>query len=72
MILETAMHEVIHSLVRHGYAILIFWIFSEKIGVPIPALPPLLAAGALAEGLNGWRKRGFPVEPLDNEHLFEP
>jgi len=49
MILEPAMHEVIQSLVRHGYAILIFWIFSERIGVPIPALPPLLAAGALAE-----------------------
>ena len=35
-------------LVRHGYAILFGWVFAEQIGLPIPAVPVLMAAGALA------------------------
>ena len=33
-----------------GYTILFLWVFAEQIGLPIPAAPALLAAGALAVG----------------------
>jgi membrane protein DedA with SNARE-associated domain len=35
-------------LVRHGYAVVFGWVLAEQIGLPIPAVPVLLAAGALA------------------------
>ncbi|HEV8439660.1 MAG TPA: VTT domain-containing protein [Methylomirabilota bacterium] len=35
-------------LVQHGYAVVFGWVFAEQIGLPIPAIPILLAAGALA------------------------
>lgn len=35
-------------LVRHGYLLLFGVVFAEQIGVPLPAIPFLLAAGALA------------------------
>ncbi len=35
-------------LAEHGYAVLFLWVFTGQIGVPIPATPVLLAAGALA------------------------
>jgi membrane protein DedA with SNARE-associated domain len=35
-------------LVRHGYAVVFGWVMAEQIGLPIPAVPVLLAAGALA------------------------
>jgi membrane protein DedA with SNARE-associated domain len=35
-------------LVRYGYAVVFGWVFAEQIGLPIPAVPILLAAGALA------------------------
>lgn len=38
----------IEILVRNGYAVLFVWVFAEQIGLPIPAVPVLLAAGALA------------------------
>jgi len=34
-------------LVRHGPAVLFVWVLAEQLGLPIPALPALLAAGAL-------------------------
>jgi len=37
------------------------WVFSEQIGMPLLAVPILIAAGALAGGLDGWRKLGFPL-----------
>src|SRR5256885_5081962 len=35
-------------LVRYGYLVVFGWVFAEQIGLPIPAAPVLLAAGALA------------------------
>jgi membrane protein DedA with SNARE-associated domain/rhodanese-related sulfurtransferase len=42
------MHSTIEFLLRHGYAVLLVWVFAEQIGLPVPSLPLLLAAGALA------------------------
>ncbi len=42
------MNHTIDFLVRHGYAVLFAWVLAEQIGLPVPSLPLLLAAGALA------------------------
>lgn len=42
------MSEANHFLVNHGLPIIMGVIFLEQMGVPIPALPWLMAAGALA------------------------
>jgi membrane protein DedA with SNARE-associated domain len=42
------MDDAIDILVRHGYAVVFGWVFAEQLGVPLPAVPLLLAAGALA------------------------
>jgi len=42
------MNETIQFLIRHGYTLLFFWILFEQLGLPIPAAPLLIAAGALA------------------------
>jgi membrane protein DedA with SNARE-associated domain len=42
------MSEQLQFLAQHGYAVLFFWVLAEQGGLPIPALPMLLAAGALA------------------------
>jgi len=34
-------------IIQHGYAVLFFWVLLEQLGLPIPAAPLLLAAGAL-------------------------
>ena len=36
------------DFVRYGYVALPLWVFAEQLGVPIPAAPILLAAGAIA------------------------
>ena len=41
------MHETLEFLVRHGYAVLLAWVFLEQAGLPLPSIPLLLAAGAL-------------------------
>ena len=41
------MHTTIEFLSRHGYLVLISWVFAEQIGLPVPSVPILLAAGAL-------------------------
>lgn len=43
------MHEIIEFLIRHGYWVLFGFVFSEQLGLPIPAIPILLAAGALSK-----------------------
>lgn len=45
------MHNTLEFLVRHGYLLLLIWIFLEQLGLPIPSGPLLLAAGALG-GMN--------------------
>jgi len=42
------MHTILESLVRHGYLFLVVWVFAEQLGLPVPSLPMLLAAGALS------------------------
>src|SRR5260221_128844 len=41
------MNETLEFLVRHGAAVLFAAVFVEQMGVPLPAAPWLLAAGAL-------------------------
>lgn len=42
------MNEALQFLLRHGYAVLFAFVFAEQIGLPLPAIPILLAMGALA------------------------
>ncbi len=42
------MIEQLNFLVRHGYMLLFAWVLLEQLGVPVPSIPLLLAAGALA------------------------
>ena len=42
------MHNFLEFLIRHGYLVLLVWVFVEQAGLPIPSLPLLLAAGALS------------------------
>ncbi|HEY6386701.1 MAG TPA: VTT domain-containing protein [Candidatus Acidoferrum sp.] len=42
------MHRTLEFLLNHGYVVLLAWVFAEQAGVPVPSLPLLLAAGALA------------------------
>jgi len=41
------MTEPIQFLVLHGYTVLCIVVFAEQVGLPLPAAPLLLAAGAL-------------------------
>src|SRR5260370_11553946 len=42
------MHSVFPFLIRHGYWVIFINVFCEQAGLPIPAVPVLLAMGALA------------------------
>jgi membrane protein DedA with SNARE-associated domain len=42
------MDETFQFLIRHGYSLLFVWVLAEQLGLPLPATPLLLAAGALA------------------------
>src|ERR1700681_3049970 len=42
------MNRTLEFLVRHGNVVLLVWVFVEQLGLPIPSVPLLLAAGALA------------------------
>lgn len=42
------MHGTIEFVLKHGYAVVFLSVLAEQIGLPIPALPVLLAMGALA------------------------
>lgn len=42
------MGHTVQFLIRHGYALLFFWILAEQGAVPLPSIPLLLACGALA------------------------
>jgi membrane protein DedA with SNARE-associated domain len=42
------MDQAIEFLTRHGYAVVFGWVLAEQLGLPIPAVPILLGAGALA------------------------
>ena len=42
------MREVVQFLIAQGYIVLFLWVLFEQLGFPIPIVPILLAAGALA------------------------
>jgi membrane protein DedA with SNARE-associated domain len=42
------LNEPIQFLIQHGYILLFAWVLIEQIGLPVPALALLIAAGALA------------------------
>jgi len=42
------MHRTLEFLLHHGYIVLLGWVFAEQVGLPLPSMPLLLAAGALA------------------------
>ncbi len=42
------MTETIQFLIRNGYTVIFLFVLVEQVGVPLPAIPLLLAAGALA------------------------
>ena len=42
------MHRTLEFLLHHGYVVLLGWVFAEQVGLPVPSMPLLLAAGALA------------------------
>src|SRR5262245_57231714 len=42
------MHGTVEFLLHHGYVVLLGWVFLEQLGLPVPSLPLLLAAGASA------------------------
>jgi membrane protein DedA with SNARE-associated domain len=42
------MNDLLDILVRYGYLVVFGWVFAEQIGLPLPAVPVLLAAGAVA------------------------
>ena len=43
-----SMNETAEFVIRHGYAVLFFWILAEQAALPIPSIPLLLVCGALA------------------------
>lgn len=51
------MDQAIQFLLRHGYATLFLFVFAEQMGLPLPAVPILLAMGALA----GAGQMSFPL-----------
>lgn len=42
------MHNVMEFLLQHGYAALFALVLAEQLGLPLPSIPFLIAAGALA------------------------
>ena len=45
---DLSLDQAADFLIRHGYAVLFGWVLLEQLGLPIPAAPLLVAAGALA------------------------
>jgi len=43
------MNETAEFVIRHGYAVLFFWVLAEQGALPIPSVPLLLVCGALAK-----------------------
>jgi membrane protein DedA with SNARE-associated domain len=49
--------DILAFLVRHGEVFLFLYVFADQVGLPLPAVPMLLAAGGLA----GAGRLSFPV-----------
>lgn len=54
------MHAILESIAKHGYLFVFLWVALEQSGVPVPALPVLLAAGVLS----GMEQLSFGVSVL--------
>ncbi|HLQ36258.1 MAG TPA: DedA family protein, partial [Planctomycetota bacterium] len=57
------MQHLLEFLVQHGYAMVFCWVLLAQAGLPLPAIPLLLAAGALAGSgrLDLWVVTGLSV-----------
>ncbi|MEH6569622.1 MAG: VTT domain-containing protein [Halioglobus sp.] len=42
------MEAIVEALIQHGYWILFAWVLLDQLALPLPAVPMILAAGALA------------------------
>ena len=42
------MAEILQFLIEYGYLVIFVWVLLDQLGLPIPAIPLMLAAGALA------------------------
>src|SRR6202034_1112363 len=53
---DKTMNDITRFLLSHGGPVLFVVVFLEQIGLPLPAAPWLLVAGALAQGgkLSAW------------------
>jgi membrane protein DedA with SNARE-associated domain len=47
MISHYTIGNIISFIERHGYVLLLLWVFAEQSAIPLPSLPLLLASGAL-------------------------
>jgi membrane protein DedA with SNARE-associated domain len=56
---DLSLDQAADFLIRHGYTVLFGWVLLEQLGLPIPAAPLLVAAGALARA--GKMNLGFAV-----------
>lgn len=54
------MHGIVKFLLRHGYWVLLVWVFLEQAGLPLPSVPVMLASGAMA----GLGQMNFPAALL--------
>jgi membrane protein DedA with SNARE-associated domain len=45
---DLSLEQAADFLIRHGYVVLFGWVLLEQLGLPIPAAPLLIAAGALS------------------------
>jgi membrane protein DedA with SNARE-associated domain len=54
------MNHVLQAIGAHGYLLLFAWVLVEQLGLPIPAIPVLLAAGVLS----GMDKLSFVLSVL--------
>lgn len=46
--ITVTMNEIIQFIIQHGYVVLFIMVLADQMGIPMPATPMLLAAGALA------------------------
>jgi membrane protein DedA with SNARE-associated domain len=44
----SALHQTVAELTKHGSLVLFVWVSAEQLGLPVPAVPILIAAGVLS------------------------
>ena len=47
---ERGDHVLVENILQYGWLILFAWVFVDQAGIPVPVVPLLLGAGALARG----------------------